>query len=740
MSGIEGTAAESEGLELLSERDWILRLAHRLVSDASVAEDLTQETYLDALRFGWLRQGVSRGFLAGALRNKWRMRRRSEARRSRREAEVARDEVEHLRHDLVDQAEAHRNLVEHLLALREPYRVVLLERYFEGLSPQEIASREGAQVDSVRRRLSRAHAALRERLQASGGKQQWMSALAPLLRNTSMTAPLALTSALIMKILLSAAALGVSTLLLVLAWRSGDAPASTVNQGSIQADPSAMLAKTDSKDGSSARVLRAERSELGVPPVEGLGYAGFEGAIVDGQQSLPDDFELRVRDGGEGTWSARFDVEGQAILPKLPVQTDLHLSLWRGESLWLEDERVLRLESALPATRSWEIHQSCVVSGMAYRTGGEPGAGEELVIAKWTYHDREIARPVRPKRIVAECVSELDGSFVFPAVEPGKYMIGPRGSLFTESVNDQGQLRWLRKSNPVAPVLELFIVEPNVPTMETTLTLSNGLKIEGTIRYPDGSPASDVLLLATASGMGGSFRADSFDDGSFRFETLLPGEYSVFDNSGPEGWGLFSRPRVQAGTADLELVLEPAGVITGVVGNLETGFPPAGWLNILQDEKSSYPGSGVAIGISDDDAGDFRITSLEPSSYLLRFESSDHRWYGFTSGVLVSPGAQTNDLQVSVEEAAQLRFDLEDVTSSLRAYIYMQDGRLYARHTLKPGTDASNLILAVPPTKLRVSLRESTGAVLREVSLEMQAGTEGVLRCATDPGEADAAD
>ena len=72
-------------------------------------------------------------------------------------------------------------LVRAVLALEEPYRSVVLLRYFENLPPRAIARRLGLPVETVRTRLKRAMSQLRARLDAEtfGGRSAWCSLLLP---------------------------------------------------------------------------------------------------------------------------------------------------------------------------------------------------------------------------------------------------------------------------------------------------------------------------------------------------------------------------------------------------------------------------------------------------------------------------------------------------------------------------------------------------------------------------------
>src|SRR6185436_7564095 len=84
----------------------------------------------------------------------------------------------------VERLETEQRLSRELAALEEPFRSVLMLRYYEDLEPAEIAARLALPGGTVRWRLMRALALLRERLdRAHGGdRRAWSLALVPLAR------------------------------------------------------------------------------------------------------------------------------------------------------------------------------------------------------------------------------------------------------------------------------------------------------------------------------------------------------------------------------------------------------------------------------------------------------------------------------------------------------------------------------------------------------------------------------
>lgn len=165
--------------DLLEHRRWVTALARSLVADDALALDLVQDAYARALVRPPARGGGLRGWLATVVRNRLRDRARVESRRTRREAAVARPEGAGSAADLAATADAHRRLIEAVVALEEPYREAVLLRFYEGLSAKEVGKRQGVPASTARTRIARALARLRGRL--GDGDGDWALALLPLL-------------------------------------------------------------------------------------------------------------------------------------------------------------------------------------------------------------------------------------------------------------------------------------------------------------------------------------------------------------------------------------------------------------------------------------------------------------------------------------------------------------------------------------------------------------------------------
>ncbi len=181
---------------LLQHREFVRALARSLVRDEHAAQDVVQETWLEALRSPPRNAAALPGWLARVVRTRAQNVARGESRRVVRERSVAREELDESEEKLHERVAMQHKVVEAVLALKEPYKTVVLLHYYEGLSPSQIAARRNMPASSVRAQLSRAHDLLRERLDTEfgGSRAAWSVGLAALARGrggVALTAKLA---------------------------------------------------------------------------------------------------------------------------------------------------------------------------------------------------------------------------------------------------------------------------------------------------------------------------------------------------------------------------------------------------------------------------------------------------------------------------------------------------------------------------------------------------------------------
>lgn len=176
------TSAQIPDLQtLLADGGWVRDLARSLVADGNDAEDLAQEACLIALKRPPSRVDNLFGWFERVMRNLHRQGFRADSRRLRREvhAQDGKTDVAEPTDAIVERATAAKQAAEATLALAEPYRTAILMRFFDELSPREIAARTGVPISTVNTRLQRGLGKLRERFDTEpGGCRRWCLLLA----------------------------------------------------------------------------------------------------------------------------------------------------------------------------------------------------------------------------------------------------------------------------------------------------------------------------------------------------------------------------------------------------------------------------------------------------------------------------------------------------------------------------------------------------------------------------------
>ncbi len=156
---------------LLAHEGFVRRIARSLTHDESSGLDLSQDALMAALESPPVDRGV-RGWLATVMRNRGREQARTD--HGRRLRERAASKAESVSLDAaapLERVELNQTVIEAVLALEEPYRAVVVAVYYEGLTPAEVAQREGTKAATVRSQLCRAHGRLKRQLDRRYGER-----------------------------------------------------------------------------------------------------------------------------------------------------------------------------------------------------------------------------------------------------------------------------------------------------------------------------------------------------------------------------------------------------------------------------------------------------------------------------------------------------------------------------------------------------------------------------------------
>ena len=280
---------------LLQHRGFVRALARSLTRDEHAAEDLVQETWLEALRRPPRSTGALRVWLARVTTSRARNAARAEGRRDARERSAARAELDESEEITRERVMLQHRVVEAVLGLPEPYRTVVLLRYDQDLEPSEIAAKRGVPPGTIRSQLSRAHAMLRQKLdqEFDGSRAAWLVPLA------ALGAPRAATIAGGKIALVAASTLVVAATYVALVAEPRDSaasePSSALASGSVAADPGPAAALDAAALASSTR--QPVEQDPGItfastPTKPDLERLGIPDLLVLGRQVQR---ELRVR-------------------------------------------------------------------------------------------------------------------------------------------------------------------------------------------------------------------------------------------------------------------------------------------------------------------------------------------------------------------------------------------------------------------------------------------------------------
>jgi RNA polymerase sigma-70 factor (ECF subfamily) len=180
MGRMEGAGMRAD---LLAHGEFLRRLARCLAADAADADDLVQDTFTAALRSP--APDLSRPlrpWLSQVLRNAHRSARRARSRRRAREQAVvagAGGDAPGVEETLA-RLQLQRRIVDLVTGLEEPYRTILLLRFYEGRDASEIGRAMGIPAGTVRWRISTALERMRAALDEGRDRRRWRALLLPL--------------------------------------------------------------------------------------------------------------------------------------------------------------------------------------------------------------------------------------------------------------------------------------------------------------------------------------------------------------------------------------------------------------------------------------------------------------------------------------------------------------------------------------------------------------------------------
>jgi RNA polymerase sigma-70 factor (ECF subfamily) len=212
---------------LLGEVAFVHRLARALLRDDGLAHDVAQDALTAALQEHPARH--VRGWLAAVTRHLAGRVRRDVRERGAREARAAQPPSSDGEARTAERLRLHRRLCDAVFALPEPHRTAVTLRFFDELPPRAIAKRLGLPAATVRQRLHRGLAMLRQQLDrefgGEGARDGWRGAFAAVgIGKTTVSVLPWLLPVLAMKKVVLGAALAAVVVVGWWSWPRGDAP------------------------------------------------------------------------------------------------------------------------------------------------------------------------------------------------------------------------------------------------------------------------------------------------------------------------------------------------------------------------------------------------------------------------------------------------------------------------------------------------------------------------------------
>ncbi|MEM9378463.1 MAG: sigma-70 family RNA polymerase sigma factor [Planctomycetota bacterium] len=710
---------------LLDEREWVRSLARRLAGDAHDAEDLAQ----DALALAWERppghQENLRGWFAAVLRNLVRERRRRPAPERDAGAEP-RAETTATTAEVVECAETHHLVVREVLALDEPYRSTVLLRYFEGLRASEIAAREGVPLSTVKSRLTRAHAQLRERLgRAERSGRTGMAVLTPLLSPKS-GAVSASSAALVMGLKVKLVSVAVAVALVAVGVRlagpgprdadvevAGRTPIATPANEPALADAPVEVGRSPSavEAGSTAavpapaaavsgRVFRAD----GTPAAEAVVVLGAVGALafLDLEEDPPEGVPVATTgDDGRFTFD---DPAAGAVLVTAGAKGAAPSTTVRAE----RDAAGAATEITLHLRRGIRIH------GEVVRKDGAPAAGWRLRLMQ-----NGTSLGATGTRLLRWTETDADGRFDERHLCPGAW-----GLVAYPEDDELKELGGAMPEHMLQATVELEDGQERFITLGARS--ADAVVVRGTVSLR-GEPAGGGFLQWMSEGddpMGSMQNIRVSKDGTYEIELPRPGAWSMRAmGAGGDGEFAVDVPARDEHTVDFEL---PSGALRGRVVDA-AGEPVEGAyvshvlaLGRAHHSPMRVVGDGERTGAD----GRFDLAGLTPGLYRIGVTHSE-RGCGIVQDLVhVADGETVEGLEIELVPGFPVEGRVLDAQGLPVAFapiwIHDADGRLLNPITeVKTTEEGAFATFPVPPGAYSVfTRRERTCAEALGVTVE----------------------
>ncbi|MCP3916569.1 MAG: RNA polymerase sigma factor [bacterium] len=570
--------------QLALHLDGLRALAEGLARSPDLADDLRQETWLAVHSSPPPRAGAARAWLATMMRNIARHERRAASRRRDHEGRAADAKARELApsaSDVVERVALQRRVVSCLLELADPYRETLLLRFYDQHSITEIAERMDVPTGTVKTRIARGLARLREKLSAELDERE--RALFALWLPRAEQAPA--HAALLAWSALAVAAAAMAYWIVPGAWNTPREPLRVARATpSAPAAPAAPLpgARTTAPRRSIGAARSAPRPttfralDLDLRPIADLRFEGARAATdADGRFTLDaapsttapaaDDWVIVARpvDAHASVpflLAQRAAVTGEVVdtdgnpLPRAQVVLEFQHDFWfehmKRDEIPLRGLQLERFACTTDGLGRFEL-QSAPRDGRVFAACTFDGHEEGRVRVGADEPLRIVLRPIAPRPFVSGRVVDRDGEPISAWVAGGDSMTMTDGhgrfQLESECFAVEQTLRaartgllpdslsWtpgdpdpvLRLGGPAASIHGVVVDARGRPRSGVRVRVTD-LEPFGRIRTRrDPDAWSLAYVEETLYPHAGPYGADSADDGSFQLDGLLERPYAL---------------------------------------------------------------------------------------------------------------------------------------------------------------------------------------------------------------------
>ncbi len=693
--------------DLLIHAGFVRSLARDLVRDPHAADDLAQDAWVRALQRPPQHGAALRGWFATLLQNLRHNTGRGERRRAAREAAAMPPDEAPSAAQILEREQVRERLVRAVLRLDEPFRTAVLLRYYEDLPTAAIARRLGVPAATVRTRLARGIARLREVLdEQHGGARAWIAPLATWVPGFGGgTAAVSAAGIAMKKIALATAAAALFALAWVVSTRdaapwheplpvAGTAATASGQAIEVSAAPQREAAVAAAAAAPAAVAVPVFPCERGIGVVHGdlvdendEPVAGVEVVAEPVVGALPPRFWLR--DDRSGSRSARTDAAGKFRIDGVvsgPVRVRTVVDgARRAEDFTTvapgatEGPLLLRMRSADPG--DWL--RITVVDGE-----GRPAPGALVEVYGWSSSEAFASRPTDPRTDpLARGVTDAEGVFELrSAAVRAAVVFARRDALVGRAEFDT----WPRGYEGRVAVR---VVLAKAGSLHGTLAGAGEAPLDGAIVSLHAQPQLAAYFA------GGGRRFDARVAGrAFGFEGLPAGRYSVtlsapgvrlavppmsYDGAPIPNTAMLRIVTVSRGErSDVEFAVAAGGRLRGTVRS--DGRPVAGARirAVLAPLSANHPPGFVLRGVhvwrldggwesapnepltsvvgTTDGTGAYELCSLQPGKYRVEVVANEMS-FDRRMDVVVEDGVDT-ELHHDLVPAGVLQFAALDLT------------------------------------------------------------------------------